>query len=312
MTFNALEYFITLSESKSINEAARKLYISQPSLTKALQLLEEEVGTPLFQRSSSGIVLTPAGKRMLPEAKLVMEYYRSWKALAQSPALEQIDIYAFLSFPDFLLPDLLLKFCMSHPDLTINYKTCNAPENFISRSIRRPVLALALCGDDNTMRNFTRIQGNKPIVLMDGEYRCLVSVESPLAAKTSVTTLDLKDYFLVIPNIESIENAGFVSSMLQDIAMANPHNKNISVESATNVISAVSKNAHTYALSYYPALKRYTDKKLVDIPLKGMQNAGKLCLFYSGEAYDLHPAVHELVDSIKATADEFLESIRPK
>lgn len=312
MKFSALEYFITLAESKSINEAARKLYISQPSLTKALQLLEEEVGTPLFQRSSSGIVLTPAGKRMLPEAKLVMEYYRSWKTLAQSPVLEQIDIYAFISFPDFLLPDLLLSFCMSHRDLTIHYKTCSTPESFISRNTHHPVLAMVLCGDDDTMRNFTRAQGNKPVVLMDGEYRCLVSSKSPLAVKTSVTALDLKNYFLITPNMGPLESCGFLSNMLQEISAASPHNKNISVESATNVISAVSKNAHAYALSYYPALKRYTDKKLVDIPIEGMRNKCKLCLFYSSEAYDLYPAIRELVESIKATAAEFLDSINAK
>lgn len=44
MKMKMLEYFITLAEAKSINEAAQKLYITQPSLTKALQLFEKEIG----------------------------------------------------------------------------------------------------------------------------------------------------------------------------------------------------------------------------------------------------------------------------
>ena len=44
MKIKVLEYFITLAEAKSINEAAQKLYITQPSLTKALQLFEKEIG----------------------------------------------------------------------------------------------------------------------------------------------------------------------------------------------------------------------------------------------------------------------------
>lgn len=52
MKIKVLEYFITLAESQSINEAAGKLYIAQPSLTKALQLFEAEIGTQLFQRKN--------------------------------------------------------------------------------------------------------------------------------------------------------------------------------------------------------------------------------------------------------------------
>ena len=50
MKIQTLEYLITLAESHSINEAAQKLYISQPSLTKALQLFEKEIGVQLFLR----------------------------------------------------------------------------------------------------------------------------------------------------------------------------------------------------------------------------------------------------------------------
>ena len=58
LKIKVLEYFITLAESQSINEAAGKLYIAQPSLTKALQLFEAEIGTQLFQRKKTGIQLT--------------------------------------------------------------------------------------------------------------------------------------------------------------------------------------------------------------------------------------------------------------
>ena len=62
MKLKTLEYFITLAESRSINEAAQKLYIAQPSLTKSLQLFEEEVGCRLFYRDKAGIRLTEIGR----------------------------------------------------------------------------------------------------------------------------------------------------------------------------------------------------------------------------------------------------------
>lgn len=75
MTLNQLKYVIALSKVNSINEAAKILFISQPSLTSALKSLEEELGFDLFLRSKSGISLTVKGSEFLGYAKSVVEQY---------------------------------------------------------------------------------------------------------------------------------------------------------------------------------------------------------------------------------------------
>lgn len=75
MTLNQLKYMIAISKENSINEAAKKLYISQPSLTASLQALEKEVGFDIFLRSKSGISLTVKGAEFLGYAKSVVEQY---------------------------------------------------------------------------------------------------------------------------------------------------------------------------------------------------------------------------------------------
>ncbi len=75
MTLNQLIYVITLSKENSINEAAKKLYVSQPSLTVALKNLEEEIGFDIFTRSKSGISITVKGNEFLGYAKSVIEQY---------------------------------------------------------------------------------------------------------------------------------------------------------------------------------------------------------------------------------------------
>ncbi len=75
MTLNQLKYVITISNENSINEAAKKLYISQPSLTQALKALEEEIGFDIFLRTKSGISLTVKGSEFIGYAKSVMEQY---------------------------------------------------------------------------------------------------------------------------------------------------------------------------------------------------------------------------------------------
>ena len=75
MTLNQLKYAIELSKVDSINEAAKKLFISQPSLTAALKSLEQEIGFDIFIRTKSGISLTVKGTEFLGYAKSVVEQY---------------------------------------------------------------------------------------------------------------------------------------------------------------------------------------------------------------------------------------------
>ena len=75
MTLNQLKYVIEISKQNSINEAAKSLFISQPSLTAALKALEQEVGFDIFTRTNSGITLTVKGEEFLGYAKSVVEQY---------------------------------------------------------------------------------------------------------------------------------------------------------------------------------------------------------------------------------------------
>ena len=123
-----LKYFVTLAESCSISEAAQKLYVAQPSLSKSLQLLERELGFSLFSRTKTGIVLTEEGKQILPEAKQVLAYYEGWKQIGRIPSLRRVDIYTHYSFPDFILPNAIFQVRKQHPELAINYSVSMTPD----------------------------------------------------------------------------------------------------------------------------------------------------------------------------------------
>ena len=77
MTLNQLNYIITIAESGSINKAAEQLYLSQPSLTGAVQDLERELGITLFHRSGRGVTLTGDGTEFLLYAKQLYGQYES-------------------------------------------------------------------------------------------------------------------------------------------------------------------------------------------------------------------------------------------
>ena len=60
MTLAQLRYTIAIAKAGSMNEAAKSLYISQPSLSTAIRELEAETGVEIFRRTNRGIAVTPA------------------------------------------------------------------------------------------------------------------------------------------------------------------------------------------------------------------------------------------------------------
>lgn len=75
MTLAQLRYAITVAGASSMNEAARKLFISQPSLSASIKELEAEVGVELFKRTNRGISVTPEGEEFIGYARQVVEQY---------------------------------------------------------------------------------------------------------------------------------------------------------------------------------------------------------------------------------------------
>ena len=76
MTLQQLRYAIAVADNGSMNEAAKKLFISQPSLSGMIKDLEEELDIQIFLRSNRGILITPEGMEFLGYARQVMEQYR--------------------------------------------------------------------------------------------------------------------------------------------------------------------------------------------------------------------------------------------
>lgn len=76
MTLAQLRYAITVANAKSMNEAARQLFISQPSLSSSMKELEEEIGTEIFRRTNRGVSLTPEGEEFIGYARQVVEQYQ--------------------------------------------------------------------------------------------------------------------------------------------------------------------------------------------------------------------------------------------
>ncbi len=73
MTLTQLMYAVAVADSKSMNKAARELFISQPALSGSIKELEEELNTEIFTRTNRGILVTAEGKEFLSYARQMTE-----------------------------------------------------------------------------------------------------------------------------------------------------------------------------------------------------------------------------------------------
>lgn len=73
MTFQQLRYADGIARFGSFNEAARRLFVSQPTLTASIQALEEEIRTAVFSRSGKGVTVTREGEEFLSHARQVLD-----------------------------------------------------------------------------------------------------------------------------------------------------------------------------------------------------------------------------------------------
>jgi len=72
MDFNRLRSFVVVAETGHLTRAAEKLHISQPALSAQIRALEDELDLTLFERTSTGMTLTAAGKRLLAGADKIL------------------------------------------------------------------------------------------------------------------------------------------------------------------------------------------------------------------------------------------------
>ncbi|HLT29618.1 MAG TPA: LysR family transcriptional regulator [Myxococcaceae bacterium] len=72
MSLLQLETFVAVAEERNVGRAARRLHLTQSPVSRQLSALEEELGTRLFERTSRGMRLLPAGHTLLPRAREIL------------------------------------------------------------------------------------------------------------------------------------------------------------------------------------------------------------------------------------------------
>ncbi len=110
MTLNELRYLVAVAQERNFGRAAQKCFVSQPALSVAIQKLEDELGTKLFERGKTEIAVTPVGVRVVEQAQRVLEEAARIKEIAQSgrnPLVGPLKLGVIFTIAPYLLPDLI-------------------------------------------------------------------------------------------------------------------------------------------------------------------------------------------------------------
>ncbi len=123
MDFKELDSFVTIAKVKSFSKAAEKLFLTQPALSNHISKLEKELGITLFERNNKKTELTQAGQQFYFSALEILNQ-REMALLNLQKYQGKIDgmlQVATSSVPgQYILPDILVGFHKSYPDVTYN------------------------------------------------------------------------------------------------------------------------------------------------------------------------------------------------
>ena len=197
MTLKQLHYAVTVSETGNITEAARKLYIAQPSLTSAIQELEKEYGITIFLRKKTGIEITKEGdeflgyaRQVLEQANLIEERYNGIKTgkirFCVSSQHYSFAVEAFVKRLKEYGGDKY-EFHMRETetyDIINDVATLRSEVGLLYLNKFNETVILKTLKDNNL--SFTPLFKAKPHVF--------VGKDSPLASKKSISLKDLKPY----------------------------------------------------------------------------------------------------------------------
>jgi DNA-binding transcriptional LysR family regulator len=225
MELRHLRYFVSVAEALSFTKAAEKLHTAQPSLTRQIKDLEEELGVRLLNRTKQQVTLTDEGRSFLPDAKRILaltaETIGSVRRL-HSGEVRALNVgYVSNVFFDFL-PRTLASLHKSLPTVSVNLFDMSCGEQF--RALEDGKLDLGFVGL------------HAPIALRGLEFRTIASYktlvalpqDNPLAGKTTVDLKALASMFFIgmseasYPGYrewltKTCEAAGFTPKVLQDV-----------------------------------------------------------------------------------------------
>lgn len=275
MTIQQLKYIIAVAEKGSITEAARNLYISQPSLSNAIKDIEKEVGLTIFFRSRSGVTLTKEGVEFLGYARQVLQQMELLedRYMTALPQKIRFGVSAqHYTFTENAFVELVKAFGQDRYEFYFNatgtYQIIEDVKNQISD------LGVLYLSQENEAVLHRVFEDNQIIFqsLFVAKPHVFLQRAHPLATKQCLKLEELKPY----PRINFVQGNYASSYYAEEIYSALPTDKQIYVNDRGAVVNfMLGLNAYTISSGIFP--KYLHGDGIVAIPLASEET---ICIGY--------------------------------
>lgn len=202
MEIRVLRYFLTVVREEGINRAAEVLHITQPTLSRQLSQLEDELGVKLFNRGARKTSLTSEGILLRRRAEEILSLVdRTEKELIEQD--EQVEgriaIGGGVLSAMQVLPELIARFRESYPLVGFDIYTGNA--DLVKEQMEKGLIDIGVLLEpiDIEKFDFIRLEGRERWVV-------LMRPDDPLAKKPGITAKDLKGKPLCLPMRGNVQN----------------------------------------------------------------------------------------------------------
>src|SRR6185503_719253 len=203
MELRHLRYFVAVAEELNFTRAAEKLHLAQPSLTRQIHNLEEELGVRLFDRTRNQVSLTEEGRRFLVDARrLVALSLESVKAVQRFSRGEsgQLNLGYLFKFNFDLLPVTLATFYRVYPEISVNLFDMSPAEQLRALEARKIDLGFVGLRAPAASKNMAAlawecVARHNVVVVLPARH--------PLAKRDKIKMTDLKSLFFVAMSEET-------------------------------------------------------------------------------------------------------------
>ena len=245
MTLLQLKYIVTVAAAGTISEAAKQLYIAQPSLTSAIKELENELGITIFKRTNKGILLSAEGEEFLGYARQVIEQTNliEDRYLGKTPVKHQFCVSTqHYSFAVNAFVDVIRKFDARKYDFTLRETQTYEIIEDVAKLKSEIGILYTSSQNETIIMKLIRHNDLKFEELFVAKPHVFISSKHPLADKEALTLEDLEEYPYL--SFEQGDYNSFYFS--EEILSTLDRNKNIKVRDRATLFNlAVGLDGYT-------------------------------------------------------------------
>jgi len=266
MKLQQLKYVITIADTRSMNEAAKQLFIAQPSLSGAVKEIEKELGFDIFVRTNRGVEITKEGAEFIAYAKQVMEqvdnlerrFFTTETEASILSVSEQHYAFAVAAMIDYINEQDMDSYDFS-------MRECQTSEVIDDVKNLRSEIGLLSTNNFNSkvMMRFLKDNRMDFIPLFDSEPCVFLPKNHPLAGEKSLKLADLADYPYLCYQQKSTDSLYFSEEIMSKI----DHKKRIIVNDRATIFNML-VGLNGYTIGTGMTCTRLNGKAIISLPLE--------------------------------------------